>query len=86
MLIDEVFSNLDSSNSRYAMELFKRLKLQLLVVTPFDKINVVEPYISTCHLVGNNNELNDSRVCNITMEELKAKKVQFALQEGVREL
>jgi len=86
VVIDEVFSNLDSSNSRYAMELFKRLDLQLLVVTPFDKVNIVEPYISTCHLAGNNEELNDSRVCNITMEELKSKRARFALQSGVAEM
>ena len=41
VVIDEAFSKSDDSNARYAMELFKNLNLQLLVVTPQDKINVI---------------------------------------------
>ncbi|MGD1900125.1 MAG: ATP-binding protein, partial [Phormidesmis sp.] len=34
VVIDEAFSRSDDSNARYAMELFKHLDLQLLVITP----------------------------------------------------
>ena len=34
VVVDEAFSKSDETNSRYAMELFKKLNLQLLVVTP----------------------------------------------------
>lgn len=47
IIIDEAFSKSDEKNSRYAMELFQKLRLQVMVVTPKDKIHVVEPYIKS---------------------------------------
>jgi uncharacterized protein YPO0396 len=81
VVIDEAFVRSDEMNARYAMELFKQLDLQLLVVTPLDKIHVIEPYISACHYVTNNLEENDSRVYNFTIEEYLEHKQ--ALQAGV---
>lgn len=46
VMIDEAFSKSDDKNSRYALELFKNLGLQLMVVTPADKMNVVRPYVN----------------------------------------
>ncbi len=77
VVIDEVFNNLDRNNSQYAMELFQRLNLQLLIVTPLDKINLVEPFIATCHLVTKNEARNHSRVYNLTKEELETKRKQL---------
>ena len=68
VVIDEAFSKSDDSNARYAMELFKNLQLQLLVITPKDKINVIEPYISSLHYVSNNAEGSDSTVNSMTIE------------------
>lgn len=45
VVIDEAFSKSDDSNSQYALELFKQLGLQLLVVTPLDKLNIIKPYV-----------------------------------------
>ncbi|MFZ2879642.1 MAG: SbcC/MukB-like Walker B domain-containing protein, partial [Phototrophicaceae bacterium] len=53
VVVDEAFSKSDEANARYAMELFKTLGLQLLVVTPLDKIQVVDPYIETCGITVN---------------------------------
>ena len=78
VVIDEAFSKSDDSNARYAMELFKNLDLQLLVVTPKDKINVIESYISTIHFVDNKSEGNYSRILPITIEEYQDKR-QLAL-------
>ncbi|OGU64167.1 MAG: hypothetical protein A2W30_02590 [Ignavibacteria bacterium RBG_16_36_9] len=75
--IDEAFSKSDEANSRHAMELFKKLNLQLLVVTPSDKIHIVEPYISAVHYVENNQDLNNSKVHTLTMQEYAEKKKEF---------
>jgi uncharacterized protein YPO0396 len=80
VVIDEAFVRSDEMNARYAMELFKQLDLQLLVVTPLDKIHVIEPYITACHYVTNNQEENDSRIYNFTIEEYHEHKQ--ALQAG----
>jgi uncharacterized protein YPO0396 len=58
------------------MELCKQLHLQLLVVTPLDKIHIAEPYISTCHYVENRNRIR-SKVFNLTMEEYHKRKNEF---------
>ncbi|WP_051463744.1 ATP-binding protein [Leptolyngbya sp. PCC 6406] len=71
VVIDEAFSKSDDGNARYAMELFKNLNLQLLVVTPKDKINVIEPYISSLHFVSNIPEGNYSSIASISIEEYR---------------
>ena len=81
VVIDEAFVRSDEMNASYAMELFKQLDLQLLVLTPLDKIHVIEPYISACHYVTNNAEENDSKVYNFTIGEYFEHKQ--ALQAGV---
>lgn len=53
--IDESFSNQDTEKANYLMELCRQLHLQLLCVTPEDKTNVVEPYISAVHFVKREN-------------------------------
>ncbi|HLP61081.1 MAG TPA: SbcC/MukB-like Walker B domain-containing protein [Candidatus Deferrimicrobium sp.] len=49
--VDESFSNQDDERATYLMDLCSQLHLQLLVVTPSDKIHIVEPYISYVHYV-----------------------------------
>lgn len=71
VVIDEIFSVLDEGNARYAMELFKNLNLQLLFVTPTQKINVVEPYIRSVHLVSNTPEGNCSSIASIPIEQYR---------------
>ncbi|MGD1863052.1 MAG: ATP-binding protein [Phormidesmis sp.] len=71
VVIDEAFSRSDDSNARYAMELFKNLDLQLLVITPMDKINVIESYIDTLHLVSNSLAGDFSKVVSVSIEEFQ---------------
>lgn len=56
--IDESFSNQDTEKANYLMELCRQLHLQLLCVTPEDKTNVVERYISSVHFVKRENNRN----------------------------
>jgi uncharacterized protein YPO0396 len=50
VIVDEAFSKSDDNNSRYAMNLFKEMDLQLMVVTPMDKVNLVEPFIKSVQI------------------------------------
>ena len=72
VIVDEAFSKSDSYNSEYAMRLFKQIDLQLMVVTPLDKINIVEDYISSVHLTENKNTHN-SRLIGMSIETYKEK-------------
>ena len=45
-----------TSPTRFGLELFRRLGLQLLIVTPLQKIHVIEPYVSAVGFVDNPDE------------------------------
>jgi uncharacterized protein YPO0396 len=77
--VDEAFSKLDPEKSGYLMELCKQLHLQLLVVTPLDKIHIAEPYISACHYVENRDR-KLSKVYNMTMTQYQQMKKDFEKQ------
>jgi uncharacterized protein YPO0396 len=51
--IDEAFGRGSEESTRFALKLFTRLGLQLLVVTPMQKIRVIEPYVSAVGYVDN---------------------------------
>lgn len=70
VVIDEAFSRSDDDSSRFCLDLFRKLDLQLLVVTPSDKIHVVEPFIATCHYVWYDRDTDRSQVCDLTLSEL----------------
>ena len=76
VIIDEVFSKVDIDNSCYAMELFKQIGLQMILVTPMDKINIVEDYISSMHITEKKND-NTSRLLEITIERYKQEKEEL---------
>jgi len=72
-VIDEAFGKGSDSSAEYGLELFKKLNLQLLIVTPLQKIHVIENYINYVHFVSNT-EGNNSELQNMTVEEYKAAK------------
>ncbi|WP_127127660.1 ATP-binding protein [Pseudoflavitalea rhizosphaerae] len=78
--VDESFSNQDEEKATYLMELCKQLHLQLLVVTPSDKIQIVEDFIAHVHLVQRVNSRN-SILFNMTKMELKEKQRKAAKNE-----
>lgn len=83
VVIDEAFSKLDDDNARYAMELFKQLGLQLLVVTPMQQLHIIEDYVKVYHLVVNNSEGNHSELYNLTQTEYRERRREWAAQ-GIR--
>ena len=84
VVVDEAFSRSDENNSRYAMQLFKELDLQLLVVTPMTGIHIVEPYISACHFVWNNSEGNNSQVYTMSIQQFREERREFINHEDTK--
>jgi uncharacterized protein YPO0396 len=68
VVIDEAFSRGSELSTRYALSLFTRLGLQLLIVTPLQKIHVIEPHVSAVGFVDNLNG-NYSRLQCLTIAE-----------------
>lgn len=79
VVVDEAFSKSDNDNAKYAMELFKKLNLQLMVVTPLDKINIVENYINAVHFVTNNSDENNSKIHSLSMSQIRKNRKSFHL-------
>ncbi len=75
MVIDEAFGRGSDESTRYGLELFKKLDLQLLIVTPLQKIHVIENHVNSFHFVSNR-EGNNSQVSNLTKEEYEVRKLQ----------
>lgn len=53
VVIDEAFGRGSDESAHYGLDLFKRLNLQLLIVTPLQKIHIIEPYVSSVGFVHN---------------------------------
>lgn len=81
VVIDEAFSKLDDDNARFAMQLFKQLGLQLLVVTPMQQLHVIEDYVKAYHVVVNNDEGSYSRLFNLTQAEYRERRREFKTQD-----
>ena len=73
VVIDEAFGRGDDESTQFGLGLFKKLNLQLLIVTPLQKIHVIENYIRAVHYVSNT-EGNNSQLQNLTVEEYRNEK------------
>ncbi len=73
VVIDEAFGRGSDESAAYGLELFRRLNLQLLIVTPLQKIRVIEPYVASVGFV-HNDEGQSSKVRNLAIEEYRAER------------
>ena len=74
VVIDEAFSRGSEVSTRYALSLFTRLGLQLLIVTPLQKIHVIEPHVAAVGFVDNPNG-NYSRLQSLTIAEYRRRRL-----------
>ncbi|CCG04392.1 ATP-binding protein [Blastococcus saxobsidens] len=70
VVIDEAFGRGSDESTRFALTLFTRLGLQLLIVTPLQKIHVIEPHVAAVGFVDNPTG-NYSRMQSMTIEEYR---------------
>ena len=75
VVIDEAFGRGSDDSATYGLELFQKLNLQLLVVTPLQKIHVIEPYVANVGFVSNP-EGQNSKLRNLTIEEYREEKAR----------
>ncbi len=76
-VIDEAFGRGSDMSTRYALELFAKLGLQLLIVTPLQKVHVIEPYVRAIGFVDNPTG-SYSRLQSLTIEEFHARRTGTA--------
>ncbi len=73
VVIDEAFGRGSDESAQYGLQLFEKLNLQLLIVTPLQKIHIIEPFVSSVGFV-HNFEGRDSRLRNLSIEAYREEK------------
>ncbi|ACD14467.1 ATP-binding protein [Paraburkholderia phytofirmans] len=73
VVIDEAFGRGSDESAQYGLRLFAQLNLQLLIVTPLQKIYIIEPFVASVGFVDNR-EGRESRLRNLSIEEYREEK------------
>lgn len=79
VVIDEAFGRGSDESAHYGLRLFRQLNLQLLIVTPLQKIHIIEPFVSSVGFVHNEGG-RASKLRNLSIEEYRAQKAMIAPQ------
>jgi len=77
VMIDEAFGRGSDESTRFGLDLFGRMRLQLLVITPLQKIHVMEPFVASVGFV-HNEEGRDSRLRNLRIGEFRDERARRA--------
>ena len=75
VVIDEAFGRGSDESAQYGLRLFQQLNLQLLIVTPLQKIHIIEPYVASVGFV-HNQDGGSSRLRNLTIEAYREEKAK----------
>jgi len=73
VVIDEAFGRGSDESAQYGLQLFSQLNLQLLIVTPLQKIHIIEPFVASVGFV-HNEDGKASVLRNLSIEEYRAEK------------
>lgn len=73
VVIDEAFGRGSDESAQYGLRLFAQLNLQLLIVTPLQKIHIIEPYVAHVGFV-HNDEGRSSKLRNLSIAEYRQEK------------
>ena len=81
VVIDEAFGRGSDESAQYGLKLFRQLNLQLLIVTPLQKIHIIEPYVSSVGFVHNEGG-RVSKLRNLSIEEYRTQKALMPAQSA----
>ena len=76
VVIDEAFGRGSDESAQYGLRLFAQLNLQLLIVTPLQKIHIIEPYVASVGFV-HNDDGRASRLRNLSIEAYQEEKARM---------
>lgn len=76
VVIDEAFGRGSDESARFGLDLFKKLDLQLLIVTPLQKIHIIEPYVAAVGFV-HNQDGRESLLRNLSIEQYQKEREQY---------
>ncbi|MBI3284337.1 MAG: ATP-dependent exonuclease SbcCD, C subunit-like protein [Burkholderiales bacterium] len=77
VVIDEAFGRGSDESAHYGLTLFAQLNMQLLIVTPLQKIHIIEPFVASVGFVHNEGG-RDSKLRNLSIAEYREHKAGLA--------
>ncbi|OGT78919.1 MAG: ATP-dependent exonuclease SbcCD, C subunit-like protein [Gammaproteobacteria bacterium RIFCSPLOWO2_02_FULL_56_15] len=80
VVIDEAFGRGSDESTEYGLKLFQQLNLQLLIVTPLQKISIIEPHVAAVGFV-HNEAGSASKIRNLSIETYRQER---AVADGIR--
>lgn len=83
VVIDEAFLKSSDESARFGLQLFKKLDLQLLIVTPLLKIPTIAQFIAHVGFVHHNDVRHQSMLRNISIEEYERERRERELMQSV---
>ncbi|MBP6723392.1 MAG: AAA family ATPase [Halioglobus sp.] len=75
VVIDEAFGRGSDESAQYGLTLFQQLNLQLLIVTPLQKIHIIEPFVASVGFV-HNEDGRASKLRNLSIEEYRQQRAR----------
>ena len=75
VVIDEAFGRGSDESTKYGLRLFDQLNLQLLIVTPLQKIHIIEPHVQHVGFVSNESG-KTSKLRNLSIATYREEKKQ----------
>lgn len=82
VVIDEAFGRGSDESAQYGLRLFQQLNLQLLIVTPLQKIHIIEPFVASVGFVHNEGG-RDSKLRCLSIEEYRAQKAEIQAESQI---
>lgn len=73
VVIDEAFGRGSDESAEFGLKLFRKLNLQLMIVTPLQKTHVIEPYVASVAFVENRSG-KSSTLLNVSIQEHRRQK------------
>lgn len=77
VVIDEAFGRGSDESAQYGLKLFQQLNLQLLIITPLQKIHIIEPFVASVGFV-HNEDGRASKLRNLLIDEYRARKAELS--------
>jgi len=81
VVIDEAFGRGSDESTRFALDLFSKLGLQLLIVTSLQKIHIIEPHVAAVGFVAKPSG-SYSRLQSLTIEEYQQRRHTWSMQQA----
>lgn len=75
VVIDEAFGRGSDESAQYGLKLFEQMNLQLLIVTPLQKIHIIEPFVASVGFVQNEAG-RASKLRNLSIEAYREEKAR----------